>query len=162
MPAAFNVKKPLFAALLCGVALFGRVTCALANDSEAPGASDKVSIGTMSVIVAPVASVAGSTKGESLAGPSLAGIGSAYVVSGIVQGGGESVEVILDAVGAAGKLSVKLSRSAAQSLALSTGTAVRVVSETTGTVLVASGKVIAFIPNKLGEALLSQARVPAN
>lgn len=37
-----------------------------------------------------------------------------------------------------------------------------VISETTGTLLVASGKVVAFIPSELGEALLSQKRLPAS
>lgn len=162
MTPKFNSRTAFSKAILSGAILLGCVTCAYAGGFETSTASEKISIGTMSIIAAPVASVGGATNGDPLAGASLAGIGSAYVVSGIVQGGGESVEVILDAVGAAGKLSVKLSKSAMQSFALPAGTTVRVVSETTGTILVASGKVIAFIPNKLGEALLSQTRLPAN
>jgi len=162
MTLAFKHPKSLLVSLLLGASLLGSAGGAFASGSEASTASDKVSIGTMSIIVAPAASVAGSVDGNPLAGVSAAGVGSAFVVTGIAQGGGESVEVMLDAVGAAGKLSVKISKSAAQSLALSVGTTVHVVSEATGTIQVASGKVLAFIPNKVGEALLSQTRLSAN
>jgi hypothetical protein len=162
MASALKHHKFLLASLLLGATLLGSATGAVAGGSEGSTASDKVSIGTMSIITAPAFSVAGSTEGNPLAGASAAGVGSAFVVAGIAQGGGESVDVILDAVGAAGKLSVKISKSAAQSLGLSVGTTVHVVSEATGTILVASGKVLAFIPNKVGEALLSQTRLPAN
>ena len=162
MTSIISLKKSALAGFLSGAVLLACAASAFAGGSETSGASEKVSIGTMSILAVPGASIGGSINGQPLAGPSLAGIGSAYVVTGIVQGAGESVEVTLDAVGATGALSVKLSKSAVQSIALSTGTAVRVISETTGVVLVASGKVIAFIPNKLGEALLSQARLPGN
>lgn len=162
MASAFNPRKSWLASLLLGASLFGCAAGAVAGGSETSTASEKVSIGTMSIIAAPAASVAGSVNGNPLAGLSAAGFGSAFVVSGIAQGGGESVEVILDAVGATGKLSVTLSKSAVQTLGLSVGATVHAVSEATGTILVASGKVVAFIPNKLGEALLSQARLPAN
>jgi hypothetical protein len=162
MALIFKLKKSLLVPLLAAAIGFGCAANAVAGESENSTASEKVSIGTMSIIVAPAASIGGLSGGQPLAGPSLAGTGSAFVVTGIVQGAGESVEVLLDAVGAAGKISVKLSKSAVPSIALSVGTTVRVISETTGTVLVASGKVIAFIPNELGQALLSQARLPAN
>jgi hypothetical protein len=162
MARVVNLKKSVLVPLLSAALWFGCAVNAVAGESENSSASEKVSIGTMSILVAPIASVGGLSSGQPLAGPSLAGGGSAFVVTGIAQGAGESVNVILDAVGAVGKVSVQLSKSAVQSLALSVGTTVRVISETTGTVLVASGKVIAFIPNELGKALLSQARLPAN
>jgi len=162
MAPTFNLKKSWIASLLLGASLLGCAASAIAGGSETSTASEKVSIGTMSIIAAPGASAAGSVNGNPLAGLSAAGIGSAFVVSGIAQGGGESVEVILDAVGAAGKLSITLSKSAAHTLVLSVGTTVHVVSEATGTILVASGKVVAFIPNKLGQALLWQAHLSEN
>jgi hypothetical protein len=130
--------------------------------SQAMNASEKISIGTMSVIAAPVVSVAGSAKGDSgLAEGSIAVVaGGAYVVSGIVQGVAGGVEILLSSVGSAAKLSVKISGKAVDAIGLSVGATVQVLSETTGTLLVASGKVVAFIPNALGEALLSQKRLP--
>jgi hypothetical protein len=87
--------------------------------------------------------------------------GGAYVVSGIVQGAAGVVEILLSSVSTGAKLSVKISGKTVDTIGMSVGTTVSVVSETTGTLLVASGKVVAFIPNALGEALLSQKRLPA-
>ena len=126
--------------------------------------SEKISLGTMSILAAPVVSVAGSAYGDSAgpaAGSGAVALGGAYVVSGVGQSVADGVEVVLTSVGSAAKLSVKLAGKTANAIGLSVGTTVQVVSETTGTLLVASGKVVAFIPNALGEALLSQKRLPA-
>jgi hypothetical protein len=126
--------------------------------------SEKISVGTMSILAAPVVSVAASGHGDS-AGPAAGSgalvLGGAYVVSGVGQSVADGVEVVLTSVGSAAKLSVKLAGKTANAIGLSVGTTVQVVSETTGTLLIASGKVVAFIPNALGEALLSQKRLPA-
>lgn len=124
--------------------------------------SEKISVGTMSILAAPVVSVAASGNGDSgpVAGSAAVVIGGAYVVSGVAQSVAGGVEVVLTSVGSAAKLSVKLAGKTVDAIGLSVGTTVQVVSETTGTLLVASGKVLAFIPNALGEALLSQKRLP--
>ncbi|MYM98530.1 hypothetical protein [Duganella vulcania] len=124
--------------------------------------SEKISVGTMSILAAPVVSVTASAHGDSgpAAGSMAVVIGGAYVVSGVGQSVADGVEVVLTSVSSAGKLSVKLAGKTVDAIGLSVGTAVQVVSETTGTLLVASGKVVAFIPNALGEALLSQKRLP--
>lgn len=125
--------------------------------------SEKISVGTMSILAAPVVSVAASGHGDS-AGPAAGSVavvlGGAYVVSGIGQSVADGVEVVLTSVSSAAKLSVKLAGRTTDAIGLSVGATVQVVSETTGTLLVASGKVVAFIPNALGEALLSQKRLP--
>lgn len=125
--------------------------------------SEKISVGTMSILAAPVVSVAASGHGDS-AGPAAGSgavvLGGAYVVSGVGQSVADGVEVVLTSVSSAAKLSVKLAGKTADAIGLSVGTTVQVVSETTGTLLIASGKVLAFIPNALGEALLSQKRLP--
>ena len=125
--------------------------------------SDKISLGTLSILAAPVVSVAASGAGDSsgpAAGSGALVLGGAYVVSGVGQSVADGVEVVLTSVGSAAKLSVKLAGKTVDAIGLSVGTTVQVVSETTGTLLVASGKVVAFIPNALGEALLSQKRLP--
>jgi hypothetical protein len=149
---------------IAGMALILTAAGAYAGDgSTGLTASEKISIGTISVVGAPVVSVAGSGRGDS--GPAQGSIalvaGGAYVVSGVVQGVADGVEILLSSVSSGAKLSVKLSGKAVNTIGLSVGTTVQVVSETTGTLLVASGKVVAFIPNALGEALLSQQRLPA-
>jgi hypothetical protein len=77
-----------------------------------------------------------------------------------------SVEVVADAsivvlAGAldAGKASVRLSGRAAQGASVAVGTAVDVVAMSTGYMLVAAGKVLAFVPNEAGKALLHHSRV---
>ncbi|AKU24207.1 hypothetical protein [Massilia sp. NR 4-1] len=156
--AANVIRAALGAVLVLGTG------SAMAQMSRNVTASDKISIGTMSIIAAPVASVAGSADGSEGAsvGVAAVGVGSAYVVSGIAQGVGDTVEILLSAVGSAGKLSIKVTGKTLGAIGVSVGTSVQVLSETTGTVLVASGKVLAFIPNEIGQALLNQSRLPAN
>ena len=137
------------------------ITSAHAQSTTTMGNSEAVAVGTMSILAAPAVSVAGSVGGENpVAGSTLAGMGSAFVVTGIGEGAKDSVEVILDASSGAGKVSINLARASFEKLGISVGTTVRAVAESTGTLLIASGKLLAFIPNKVGEALLYNARVP--
>lgn len=133
------------------------------NMSNASKGSEKIAIGTLSIVASPVVSVVGSGQGDS--GPGAGSVamiaGGAYVVSGVVESAAGVVEILLSAVSSGAKLSVKISGKTVDTVGVSVGSTVSVVSETTGTLLVASGKVIAFIPNQLGEALLSQKRLPA-
>lgn len=130
------------------------------NGSDLRG-SETISVGTLSILAAPVASAAGSAgKGGPVAGVALASIGGFYVISGIVDVGGDSAEVMLNAVKGAGKLLAKVAKSALNTVGASVGATVEVSAVATGTLLVASGKVLAFIPNTVGEALLHHSRVP--
>lgn len=124
------------------------------------GASDKVSVGTASILAAPVASVAGSVQGEPAIGSVLAAAGSRYVVTGIGQASGEAVDIIIESADGAVTASVNLAKFAVEKLGVSVGTALTVARVSAGTALIASGKVLAFIPNTLGESLLYRERVP--
>ncbi|MBV7538662.1 hypothetical protein KW842_23070 [Duganella sp. sic0402] len=153
------------AAFRSALTVLALVTGAQAIAGPGPStASEKVSVGTMSIVASPAISVAGSTNGDS--GPAAGSValvaGGAYVVSGIVEAVAGGVEILLTSVSSGAKLSVKISGKAADAVGMSVGATVSVISETTGTLLVASGKVVAFIPNELGEALLSQKRLPAS
>ncbi|AOU92325.1 uncharacterized protein AruCF_1434 [Achromobacter ruhlandii] len=81
-------------------------------------------------------------------------------MTSIAQLSADTTEIILDAVSGAAKLSVHVATSVARGLSISAGTAVQAVAASTGTVLLASGKVLAFIPNTVGQALLHHERVP--
>lgn len=156
--------KAAFRAAIAAAALtLGTGAIASPDGSGNMNASEKISIGTLSIVASPVVSVAGSGNGDS--GPAAGSVamiaGGAYVVSGIVQGAAGVVEILLSSVSTGAKLSVKISGKTVDAIGMSVGTTVSVISETTGTLLVASGKVVAFIPNALGEALLSQKRLPA-
>lgn len=146
------------------LALAGPAAMAETAGSNLSNASGQIAIGTLSVIGSPVISVAGASHNgtDATLGSTMAMAGSVWVVTGVAEVAGGTVELILSAAGSAGKISVKLAGKTVQTVGVSVGATVQVLSETTGTVLVTSGKVLAFIPNAIGEALLSQARLPAN
>lgn len=124
--------------------------------------SGNLSIGTLSIVASPVVSAVGSAQGGAAlsAGPVILVSGASLVVSGLVHNENMS-EIFLTAVGSAGQYSVTLGAQAVKAVGLAVGAMVEVVSESSGTILVTSGKVLAFIPNALGEALLSQQRLAA-
>lgn len=86
----------------------------------------------------------------------LAGAGLAVVASVTVVG--ESVVIVLEGASAAASATIRMSGQALRGVSVVAGTAVSVVAIATGTVLITAGKVIAFIPNEMGKALLHQSR----
>jgi hypothetical protein len=86
----------------------------------------------------------------------LAGAGVAIV--GSVEVVGESVVVVLEGASEASRATIRLSGEVARGAALSAGMSIGVVAVTSGTMLVAAGKVICFIPNEVGKALIYHAR----
>ena len=123
--------------------------------------SENIALGVVSVVVAPVASMAASGQGRDLGAASgLALVGSTYVVSGVAELSAKVVELILTSAATGAKLSVKLTGKTLQGIGVSVGNTVEFTAHASGTMLVASGKVLAFIPNAVGEALLSQKRLP--
>lgn len=145
-------------AIAMGFMLNGPLAHAQSTGSR--DASGKVSMGVASILISPVASVAGSTNGKTDLGSVVAVAGASFVVTGIVQLSAETAEVIIDSVNGAAKISVQVASSALRGMAVSVGTAVRAVAASTGTILVVSGKVLAFIPNAVGQTLIHHARVP--
>ncbi|QBI04778.1 hypothetical protein EYF70_01705 [Pseudoduganella albidiflava] len=90
-------------------------------------------------------------------------LGSLIAGSVVVAGSqkvGDGVELVVESVGNASRSTVRLSGAAATGLSVAAGTVVDVVATSTGHALVLSGKVLAFIPNELGEVLLHRSRVP--
>ena len=81
-------------------------------------------------------------------------VASGQVMIASLEAVGEGVVIVLKGASEAGSASIQLSGQAAQGLSLAVGTVVSVVAVSTGHVLVASGKAIAFIPNELGKSLL--------
>ncbi|WP_338767108.1 hypothetical protein [Massilia sp. METH4] len=88
---------------------------------------------------------------------SIAATGSTVVES--VEKVGDGVELLLTNTSNASKATVRLSGRAAQQLSVAAGTTLDVVATSTGHLLVLSGKVLAFVPNELGKALLHHAEV---
>lgn len=86
----------------------------------------------------------------------LAATGSVVVAS--VRTVGDGIEVVLEGAADASRATVRLSGRAAAGLSIAAGTALEVVTASTGHVLVMSGKAIAFLPNEAGKALLHHSR----
>lgn len=128
------------------------------NLSSSPTASEKISVGTLSIVASPVISVQGSSGGKEgpLEASALALMGGAYVVSGVVQGVGDIVEISLKGVGSSVKMTVKLSGKALSGASVVVGTSVQLVTHASGAIIVASGKVLGFIPVEGSEYLISQ------
>ena len=132
------------------------------------GAAGSVALATFSVIATPIAgSAAASGKGVDAASGAAAVISGVFVITA-VSAASDLITIIMEApanvsnaANAGSKVSVKMSKAASEAVGASVGTTVTAVSETLGTALVVSGKVLAFIPNELGKALIYQARVPA-
>lgn len=121
-------------------------------------------LATMSVLAAPVGSAIASSQGQNPIKGSVAAVAGLFLVTAI-SNQGASANITLSPANAASnalQVSVTMPKSASDAVGVSVGTAVTAVSETTGTALIASGKVLAFIPNAIGEALLFQAKVPAS
>jgi hypothetical protein len=75
-----------------------------------------------------------------------------------VQASAQGTVLVLQRASDGAEFSVRTASELGQAIGVSVGSAVQVVAESTGHVLVASGKVLAFIPNELGRALLHHSR----
>ena len=113
------------------------------------------------------------TQSSTLSDASLvAGFGSVLVVGGslsavaasgaavitAVEAVGESVVIVLEGASGMAQASIRLSGDAAHHASLTTGRGIMVIARSTGYVLIASGEVIAFIPNEAGKALVHHSR----
>lgn len=87
----------------------------------------------------------------------IAGASELTVVS--MRAVGESTQIVVRGIGNSVEATVEVSTLAARDLSLAAGTVLSVVVESVGIALVAGGKILAFIPNELGRALIHQARI---
>lgn len=88
----------------------------------------------------------------------LAVAGSVFVIKA-VEVSAKGTVYILERVSDGLRISVELASSAAKQLSNAVGTMVTVSTTASGIILIASGEVLAFIPNELGQALLHNERV---
>ena len=78
---------------------------------------------------------------------------SGKVVVKRVESVADGVVIVLQSAGKAADVSIKISGVAADGLELAAGSAVSIVSISTGFLLSSEGEVITFIPNELGKSL---------
>ncbi|WLI87703.1 hypothetical protein Q4S45_13230 [Massilia sp. R2A-15] len=135
--------KPIVLMLLC---------CSLAagaaeqqGSTELSNASELVSEGSATVVYGSMSALAAS---------------GTVVVDSVVATGDASVIVLIGASDAA-RATIQLSGRAAREASLAAGASVNLVATSTGYLLVSAGKVLAFVPNEIGKALLHHSRVSA-
>ena len=138
------VQSLCLAAILC--------THALAQNSEG---SKALSSGVASIVASPVMSL----EGRPLEASAALGVGGLFVVGGLVVGSVELVTLTIKNVATGSEYVIKASSKAVQGASVTVGTSVRLVAESTGYAVIASGKLLVFIPNAIGQALLHQSQV---
>jgi hypothetical protein len=109
------------------------------------------------------ASVRASTAISSGSGIVVEGVSSLILAGGelIVEGVstiGSKTVVVLKHIADGALVSVEVSGNIAGAASLAAGTTVNIITEAAGSMLVASGRAIAFIPNEVGKSLLFHAR----
>lgn len=130
-------RKVLLALLLSTAAAMP----AGARDSVADGSSASVALSLMAAAVPAWA----------------AHQGSEFVVRA-VNATAKGVELSLQGVSGAIETSATITSELAEAASVGVGTTVRVVAESTGYALVASGVLLAFVPNEVGRGLLHHSR----
>jgi hypothetical protein len=122
--------------------------------------SDQVVIGTLSIVLSPVISVAGSAEGngEYMLAPLM---GAGLIITGVAEGSADTVKLMLESASQGAKWSLEMSGSAFRASGAAVGQTLQVSAVTGGRLLVFSGKVLAFIPDTVGKALLEHSRVPS-
>jgi len=120
---------------------------------------------SVAVSVLPVASVvlraaaAGPAASAAVAIPAALSVAGSQLVVKSVQVSGDAVVYVLERVADGAQASVRVSLGAASYSIRQVDTAVSVVVISTGVMLVATGEVLAFIPNEMCRALLHSARL---
>jgi len=80
-------------------------------------------------------------------------------VVAVAEGASEVVTLTLKGIESGSTVLVKASTQAVKGASVAVGASVRVVAESTGYALIASGHLLAFIPNAVGQLLLHQSMV---
>lgn len=130
------------------------VLCANAMAQSNEG-SKAISSGVASVVASPVMSLEGRPLDASLA----LGVGGSFIVGGLAVGSVEVVTLTLKNAVNGSQYVIKASGKAVQGASVAVGTSVRVVAESTGYAVIASGQLLAFIPNAIGQMLMHQSQV---
>jgi hypothetical protein len=101
-------------------------------------------------------SIAGSTVVEG----SMLGIGaSGVLVIESVRAVGNGIVIVMKGTSDAASVTVQLSGEGIRQLGLVSGAVLQATAVSTGHLLISAGKIIAFIPNELGKALIYHSKV---
>ncbi|WP_293936231.1 hypothetical protein [Iodobacter sp.] len=131
-------------------------TCLITGTAQARNeGSEILQSGLASVLLSPVLSLQGKPVEASIAFP----LGVSLTVVGVGKLTAEGSMLTIERVSDGSRYMVKVSEAMLKELGIAVGTSVKTIAESTGYALIASGKLLAFIPNELGEALLHQSKV---
>lgn len=101
--------------------------------------------------------------GSVLAGSAMLAVATGQAVVESVEKTADGIVMVLRGIGngmsEAGKFSVRVGGDISGAASVTVGQSVEVVAESTGQVIIASGKVIAFIPNEIGKSLMHHSPV---
>lgn len=135
--------KPIALLLLC--CSFAAGAAEDQSSTDLSNASELVAEGSATMVYGSMSAVAAS---------------GTLVVDSVVAVGDASL-IVLTGASEAANATIRLSGRAAREASLVAGASVNVVATASGCLLISAGKVIAFIPNELGKALLHHSRVSA-
>ena len=136
------LNRRALAAALASLAMLAPV----ANASAQSGASEASALSALPIAV-------------SVAAPVMIVSGGAVLTVVAVETSAEGAVWVLQRASDGARASVRLSAQAAGGVSVAAGTVVTVAAISTGWVLSAAGRAIAFIPNQVGAALLYNERV---
>jgi len=131
--------------------------------APAPARAQSEASAALSLLpVASVASVAGGASvaaGASVALPVALAVGGAVLTVRAVEASAHGTVYLLERASDGAQASIALGAAAASAAALSVGSVLACSVIASGTLLLAAGEVVAFIPNALGQALLYSERL---
>ena len=126
--------------------------------AQANGNLSTASALSVLVVGSVVADASGGKNGVAGASLILAASGAVFVVKA-VEASASGIVYVLERTSDGARVSVEVLGKAASGASAAIGTTVTVSAIGAGTLLVASGQTLAFIPNALGQALLHNERV---
>ncbi|MCX7206153.1 MAG: hypothetical protein NT086_09280 [Proteobacteria bacterium] len=119
--------------------------------------SEILQSGLISVVLSPVLSL----QGKPVEASAAFGMGVGFTVVGVAKVAGEASMLTIERVSDGSRYMVKVSEVMLKELGIAVGTSIKTTAESTGYALIASGKLVAFIPNEIGMSLLHQSKISA-
>lgn len=141
--------KRLVSVLLINAALCSVTWAQSEKSSQALGSAANA------ILASPVLSL----EGKPIEASAALGLGGTFLVVGVVQGASDVVSLTIKAVETGSTVVVKASSLAVKGASVVVGASLVVVAESTGYALMASGQLLAFVPNAIGQMLLHQSMV---
>ena len=151
-PYSTEYLRHFVTALAAVCATVASALCPLKAQAQSE-ASVAVSMLPVASVVAAV-SIAGAATSAEVALPAAFSVTGAQLSVVAVQASAEGAVYVLERVSDGAKASVRVLGKAANDTSVVVGTAVTVSAISTGVLLLAAGKVLAFLPNTIGHALL--------